>query len=143
MLLSSLFSSRYIFWLNSLNFSLKSQNEPKWVAPLEIPIQLSGTFGELRNTHFHSGIDIKTQGKQGIKVFSIKDGRIKRIRVTKVGFGKTIYIEHNDGTTSVYGHLKKFSKEIELIVKKLNMRKNHMRLKYILKEIHICLNQEH
>ncbi len=91
--------------------------------PLKIPIKISGTFGELRNTHFHSGIDIKTQGKQGIKVFSIKDGRIKRIRVSKVGFGKTIYIEHNDGTTSVYGHLKKFSKEIELIVKKTQYEK--------------------
>ena len=91
--------------------------------PLKIPIKISGTFGELRNTHFHSGIDIKTQGKQGIKVFSIKDGKIKRIRVSKVGFGKTIYMEHADGTTSVYGHLKKFSKEIEQLVKKTQYEK--------------------
>ena len=91
--------------------------------PLKIPIKISGTFGELRNTHFHSGIDIKTQGKQGIKVFSIKDGKIKRIRVSKVGFGKTIYMEHYDGTTSVYGHLKKFSEEIEQLVKKTQYEK--------------------
>lgn len=91
--------------------------------PLKIPIKISGTFGELRNTHFHSGIDIKTQGKEGIKVFSIKDGKIKRIRVSKVGFGKTIYMEHNDGTTSVYGHLKNFSEEIEHLVKKTQYEK--------------------
>ena len=48
------------------------------ISPLEIPLNLSGTFGELRNTHFHTGIDIKTKGKQGLKVRSIKNGDLVR-----------------------------------------------------------------
>ena len=49
--------------------------------PLEIPLKLSGTFGEFRPTHFHAGLDIKTQGQQGFEVSSIKEGSIRRIRV--------------------------------------------------------------
>ena len=89
-----------------INFSLKSQNEPKWVAPLEIPIQLSGTFGELRNNHFHAGLDIRTQGRQGLKVRSVQKGRISRIRVSVSGYGKTLYIEHPNGTTQYMRILK-------------------------------------
>ena len=106
-----------------INFSLKSQNEPKWVAPLEIPIQLSGTFGELRNNHFHAGLDIRTQGRQGLKVRSVQNGRISRIRVSVSGYGKTLYIEHPNGTTSVYAHLKKFAPKIEEFVKKKPIQK--------------------
>lgn len=32
--------------------------------PVDIPIVLAGTFGELRSNHFHAGIDIKTQKKR-------------------------------------------------------------------------------
>lgn len=91
--------------------------------PINIPIKISGTFGELRNTHFHSGVDIKTEGKQGVKIFSIKDGYVKRIKISKDGFGKAIYLNHHDGTTSVYGHLKKFSSEIEQFVKETQYKK--------------------
>ncbi len=91
--------------------------------PINIPIKISGTFGELRNTHFHSGIDIKTEGKQGVKIFSIKDGYVKRIKISKDGFGKAIYLNHHDGKTSVYGHLKKFSSEIEKFVKEIQYKK--------------------
>jgi len=106
-----------------INFSLKSQNEPKWVATLEIPIQLSGTFGELRNNHFHAGLDIRTQGRQGLKVRSVQEGRISRIRISVSGYGKTLYIEHPNGTTSVYAHLKKFAPKIEEFVKKNQYKK--------------------
>ena len=34
--------------------------------PLDIDIVLSGSFGELRSNHFHSGLDIKTQGREGL-----------------------------------------------------------------------------
>ena len=49
--------------------------------PLDIPLKLSGTFGEFRATHFHAGLDIKTQGKEGFEVSAIKAGSIRRIRV--------------------------------------------------------------
>ena len=93
------------------------------VSPLEIPLNISGTFGELRNTHFHTGVDIKTNGKQGLKVKSIKEGYLERIRVSKSGYGKSIYIKHTDGTSSVYAHLKKFSEKVEKYVKEIQYKK--------------------
>jgi len=63
-------------------------------SPLEIPIQLSGTFGEFRSNHFHAGIDIRTQGKTGVKVKSVQNGWINRIRISTSGYGKAIYIQH-------------------------------------------------
>ena len=70
-----------------------SQSYPKkyFRAPLDIPLYLSGTFGELRSNHFHSGIDIKTQGVQGKKVYAIASGYVSRIKVSGGGYGKTIY----------------------------------------------------
>ncbi|MCM4168964.1 hypothetical protein KCTC52924_00271 [Arenibacter antarcticus] len=91
--------------------------------PLDIPIILSGTFGELRSNHFHAGVDIKTQQREGIPVYSIGDGRITRIKVSPWGYGKAIYIAHPNGYTSVYGHLQKFSPEIEAYVKKVQYQK--------------------
>ena len=115
--------SGYLFFIFLINFSLISQSEPKWVSPVEIPIQLSGTFGELRNNHFHAGLDIRTQGRQGLKVKSVHKGRISRIRVSTSGYGKTLYIEHPNGTTSVYAHLKKFAPKIEEYVKESQYKK--------------------
>ena len=86
--------------------------------PLEIETILSGTFAELRSNHFHSGIDIKTQQKEGLKVFATAKGYISRIKISPWGYGKAIYILHPNGFTTVYGHLKKFAPEIEAYIKK-------------------------
>lgn len=91
--------------------------------PLDIPIILAGTFGELRSNHFHSGIDIKTQQREGLPVMAIGEGTITRIKVSIWGYGKVIYIAHPNGYTSVYGHLQKFSPEIEAYIKKLQYAK--------------------
>jgi murein DD-endopeptidase MepM/ murein hydrolase activator NlpD len=74
--------------------------------PLDIPIFLSGSFGELRSNHFHAGLDIKTQGKQGLNVYATADGYVSRIKVQQFGYGKAIYITHPNGFTTVYGHQK-------------------------------------
>jgi murein DD-endopeptidase MepM/ murein hydrolase activator NlpD len=87
------------------------------VSPLDIPLFLSGNFGELRNNHFHSGLDFKTQGVTGIPVKSVKDGYISRISVSPYGYGNALYIDHPDGTTSVYGHLERFVPNIESLVR--------------------------
>ena len=71
-------------------------------SPLDIPLVLAGTFGELRSNHFHSGIDIKTQQRQGLPVYAIGDGTVTRIKVGLWGYGKVIYIAHPNGYTSVY-----------------------------------------
>lgn len=91
--------------------------------PLDIPIILAGTFGELRSNHFHSGIDIKTQQREGLPVYGIGDGTITRIKVALWGYGKVIYVAHPTGHTSVYGHLQKFSPKIEDYIKKIQYQK--------------------
>ena len=101
------------------------ENYPKDVfgSPLDIPIILAGTFGELRSNHFHSGIDIKTQQRQGLPVYTIYDGSVVRIKVSLWGYGKVLYVAHPNGYTSVYGHLQKFSPEIEEYIKKIQYQK--------------------
>jgi hypothetical protein len=82
--------------------------------PLDIPLYLSGNFGELRNNHFHSGLDFKTQGRTGLPVHSVADGYVSRIVVSPWGFGRAVYITHPSlGLTTVYGHLENFSSKID------------------------------
>lgn len=92
-------------------------------APVDYKMTLSGNFGELRNNHFHSGIDIRTDGVIGKKVHSVADGYISRIKVSPTGFGKAIYIRHKNGYTSVYGHLNSFNKEVADWVKSQQYKK--------------------
>lgn len=111
-----------------LLFSIASIAQDKYSkdifrSPLDIPLVLSGTFGELRSNHFHSGIDIKTQQREGLKTYAIADGTITRIKVSLYGYGKVLYIAHPSGHTSVYGHLQKFGPEIEEYVKNIQYKK--------------------
>ncbi|WP_299101663.1 M23 family metallopeptidase [uncultured Winogradskyella sp.] len=85
--------------------------------PLDIPLVLSGTFAELRSSHFHGGLDIKTQRKQGLKVYTAAEGYVSRIKISHFGYGKAIYITHPNGYTTVYGHLKKLSDRFEEYIK--------------------------
>ena len=85
--------------------------------PLDIPIVLAGTFAELRSTHFHGGLDIKTKRKEGFKVYAAAEGYISRIKISHFGYGKAIYITHPNGYTTVYGHLQKLSKRLEDYIK--------------------------
>ncbi len=82
-------------------------------SPLDIPLVLSGNFGEIRPNHFHSGLDIRTNGKTGLPVYAIEEGYVSRVYVNKSGYGKAIYITHPNGLTSVYGHLQDFSNKIK------------------------------
>jgi hypothetical protein len=104
--------------LNVSELSAQSENYPSdyFRPPLGIPMYLSGTFGELRSNHFHSGMDIKTGGVEGKHVYAIADGYVSRIKVSAGGYGKAIYITHPNGYVSVYGHLKKYNEEIQAFV---------------------------
>jgi len=98
--------------------SLKTPgDEPKdrsiFIAPLKIPISLSANFGELRVDHFHSGLDIRTQGVTGKEVFASASGYVYRISISPGGFGKALYLRHPSGYSTVYGHLDRFSPAIE------------------------------
>jgi len=109
--------------LFSSGFAQDRETATGFTSPLDIPLVLAGTFGELRSNHFHAGIDIKTQGKQGLPVYSIGPGTVTRIKVSHWGYGKAIYVAHPNGYTSVYGHLQKFSPKIEAYVKKAQYEK--------------------
>lgn len=107
------------FLLVSLSFGQYDYPQNAFRPPLDIPLILSGTFGELRSNHFHSGIDIKTQKRTGLPVFAIGEGTVSRIKVSLWGYGKALYVAHPNGYTSVYAHLKKFGPEIEAYVKQI------------------------
>lgn len=98
---------------------LFSQTEffPQYPNPVKIPISLSATFAEIRTNAFHAGVDIRTQGVEGKEVFAVADGYVSRIGVSPYGYGKVLYITHDDGFTSVYAHLSKFNKTIGEFVK--------------------------
>ena len=81
--------------------------------PLEIPVQLAGSFSELRANHFHSGIDIRTNGEENLPVFAAEDGYVERVKISGSGYGKAIYIAHGSGYTTVYAHLNRFIPEIQ------------------------------
>ena len=81
--------------------------------PLDIPLVLSGTFAELRGNHFHGGIDIKTQGRSGLKIVAVADGYVSRVAVSPYGYGNALYLRHPEGYTTVYGHLNAFYPELE------------------------------
>ena len=92
-------------------------------SPLDISLHLSGTFGELRNNHFHAGVDIKTKRRTGFPVYATADGYVSRIKVAIWGYGKVIYISHQNGYTSVYAHLSKFGDGIQEYVKNIQYQK--------------------
>ena len=92
-------------------------------SPLDIPITLAGTFCEIRGSHFHSGIDIRTNGKEGLPVYAAESGFVARIKISKNGYGKALYIQHPNGYTSVYAHLQKFSDNIEQQIRKIQYTK--------------------
>ena len=102
--------------------------------PLEIELILNGNFGESRPSHFHSGIDIKTQFKEGLNVFSSAEGYVSRISIKHGGFGKALYINHPNGYTTVYAHLKKFNKKIEDYIKKIQYNKKSYQIEHYLKK---------
>lgn len=104
-----------ICMLEVSELSAQSKNYPAddFRPPLGIPMYLSGTFGELRSNHFHSGMDIKTGGVEGRNVYAIADGYVSRIKVSSGGYGKAVYVTHPNGYVSVYGHLQKYNTEIQ------------------------------
>lgn len=95
--------------------TLSSQEmENKYMFPINPGQQnyLAGTVGEIRSTHFHTGIDVKTGGRTGLPIYAIDDGYVYRAKMSSGGYGNTLYLKHPDGRYSVYAHLKSFEARI-------------------------------
>lgn len=118
-----------ITYLLFVNFSY-AQEYPQdfFVKPLVVDLSMNGSFGELRYNHFHSGIDLGTNRKEGDVVLASADGEVVRIQINEKGYGKALYLKHANGYTSVYGHLNEYAKPIADFVKKNQYKEN----KYII-----------
>lgn len=90
----------------------------------------SANFGEMRPDHFHSGVDIKTDGVEGKPLVAAADGYVSRIGVTAGGYGRALYLALDDGTTAVYGHISRFRDDIEAYVRseRLRLQRNEVQL---------------
>ncbi len=115
------------FWVSGFTLDAQSLAVPPGTfrSPVDFDYRLSGGFNELRETHFHAGIDIKpSTGAKKDKIYSIATGFISRIRVSAGGYGNALYIDHPEsGYTSVYAHLEAFSGRIDKLVKSHQLKK--------------------
>ena len=104
-----------ILMLTLITVQSKAQRYPKnyFSAPLDTPLVLIATFGEVRPDHFHSGLDFSTDQHDGKWVRAAADGYVSRIKIANDGFGKTLYVTHPNGYVTVYAHLQSFGNEIQ------------------------------
>ena len=102
--------------LNSSSIFWSQVDKTTYHSPLSIPLKLSASFGDIRPNHFHMGVDFRTDGKVGLSLFSIEQGYVSRIKITPLGYGRVIYVNHPNGVTSVYAHCSGFEKSIQKIV---------------------------
>ena len=115
----------FLFWglFTSVYSQTSSKNTPQeskisFASPLNIPLVASGTFGELRSNHFHSGLDLKTKQQTGLPIYAPSDGFVSRIKIAHFGYGKALYIQHPEGFFTVYAHLEKYADAIQTHVLK-------------------------
>lgn len=90
---------------------------PRLLYPVEAPPQVTATVGTYRIGHHHAGLDLGTDGREGLRAVAALDGEIVRIQRSHVGYGRAVYIRHADGLTTVYGHLDRFSPALEAIAR--------------------------
>ncbi len=112
LLLATAFPSQAQIEITSKSSSQNYKGTPYNVSPIRLPVSMSGGFAEIRPNHFHSGLDLRTDGKEGERVYAPADGYVSRINISAWGGGKVLYITHPDGYRTVYMHLSAFCGEI-------------------------------
>jgi hypothetical protein len=111
-----------------------AQNYPTdyFRSPVDTTLALAGNFGEIRPNHFHAGFDVKTNGREGMRIYAVADGYISRIKISSFGYGKALYINHPNGFTSVYAHLKSLESAISNFTMKAHYYKESFELDTLL-----------
>lgn len=104
--------------INSIKTDTNRYQRGNFSKPLDLPVVLNAGFGDLRSNHFHSGIDLFTNHKTGYKVHAVASGYVSRIKIQSGGYGNALYITHDNGYTSVYGHLEKYNAVISAYIHK-------------------------
>lgn len=107
-----------------------SYEATNFISPLGIDLVLAGNFAEMRSNHFHTGLDIKTNGREGYKIYAIDSGYISRINVSHWGYGNALYITHPNGYTSVYAHLSTFRQRCWIISERNNFLRSQRPFKF-------------
>lgn len=100
-----------------------AQQGVSFIYPLDVPLSLSGNYGELRGNHFHGGIDFRVGGVVGAPIKATADGYVSKITVSPTGYGNALYITHPNGYVSVHGHLHKFADHIQKFVREYQYEK--------------------
>ncbi len=133
-----------IFFLICVIFSGVSAQENRYPGadylwPTNASEYMSATFGETRAAHFHAAVDIGTWGREGYDVYASRDGLLYRIGVSPYGYGKVVYLQHRDGTFSLYAHMQDFSPEIREIVDELQFENYRYSIDKVIadRDIHI------
>ena len=102
-----------LFFLLLVSVLYKGYAQPKGVPeyftyPLSIKPKLNANFGEMRPNHFHMGLDLSTESRENLPVYAPADGFISRMKIETGGFGRAIYLDHPNGTTTLYAHMNQF-----------------------------------
>lgn len=106
-----------LFFLINVYVYGQDEAATSFVLPMKIKPVVSGSFGEIRSNHFHSGLDLTTNGKTGYRIYASDSGSVSRIKVSAGGYGKALYIDHPSGHTTVYAHLERYAGRIDSIVR--------------------------
>lgn len=101
-----------------------------FVLPLKQAPVMSGSFAELRSNHFHSGVDFTTLGRVGVPVYASAGGFVSRVKISAGGYGKAVYLEHSNGTTTVYAHLERFAPRLDSLVRKQQYAKESFEIEW-------------
>ncbi|WP_286651661.1 M23 family metallopeptidase [Sphingobacterium hotanense] len=109
--------------------------------PLNIAPDASGTFGELRSTHFHAGDDYRTQQRIGLPLHAAAEGYVSRVRVQIGGGGNSVYIAHPNGYTSVYLHMDSFNDALTNIIRAEQYKQQRFDVDLELKEGQVKLTK--
>ena len=113
---------RYILFPSLLFSIICGTNDYLW--PTNASNVVTTVFGDIRPFRYHTGIDIRTYGINGLDIYAIEDGYISRVAVSASGYGKVVYIKMKDGNTSVYAHLDRFNEKLEFVKEKIQERCN-------------------
>ena len=129
-----------IFTVSSSFNSLGSQplsfltDSVRYVWPTDASRQISSTFAETRSAHLHAGLDIRTWGQEGYKVFATRSGTVYRIATGARGYGNVVYLKHRDGSFSVYAHLNRFEPELQSYVDSIRMEDHRFEIDLVIED---------
>lgn len=109
--------------------------------PLGFPIELTANYGELRSTHWHMGLDMRTRQKVDQPVFAAAPGYISHIGIRSMSFGRFMIITHPNGFSTLYAHLNQFYPALESYVRQKQLEKQSWNIELDFSEKQFIVNR--